>query len=136
MTTQAITLQLPSSLYELIRSRAEQTRHTVEAEVLNLVKTAVNEDRLPDDVAAAVEGLGFLDDAALWRAARSTLTAEQQQQLEALIFKQQREGLTREEHATHATLLHAYDRAVLVRARAAELLADRGHNVAELLGSR
>ncbi|MCP4655479.1 MAG: hypothetical protein GY856_08685, partial [bacterium] len=78
----------------------------------------------------------LLDDTALWRAARSTLAPEKQEQLETLNFKQQREGLTRSEREIHATLLHAYDQAVLIRARAAELLVERGHDVAELLRSQ
>ena len=136
MSTHAITLQLPIPLYERIKSRAQRTRQTVESEVLNLVTTAVGEESLPDDMAAAVEGLGLLDDDALWRAARSTLAPEKQEQLEDLNFKQQSVGLTRSESEVHATLLHAYDRAVLVRARAAALLVERGHDVAELLRSR
>ena len=136
MSTQAITLQLPIPVYEQIKSRARRTRQTVETEVLNLVTTAVEEESLPDDIAAAVESLDLLDDDALWRAARNTLAPEKQEQLEALNFKQQSEGLTRSESDVHATLLHAYDRAVLVRARAAELLVERGHDVAELLSSQ
>ncbi len=136
MSTHAITLQLPIPLYEQIKSRARRARQTVETEALNLVATAVEEERLPDEMAAAVESLGVLDDDALWRAARSTLALEKQEQLEALNFKQQGEGLTRSERELHATLLSAYDRAVLVRARAAELLAERGYDVAELLRSR
>ncbi len=134
--THAITLQLPIPLYEQIRSRARRARQTVESEVLNLVTTAVEDESLPDDMATVVESLSLLDDTALWRAARSTLAPEKQEQLEALNFKQQSEGLTRSETDIHATLLHAYDRAVLVRARAAELLVERGHDVAELLRSR
>jgi len=136
MSTHAITLQLPFPLYEQIKSRAQRTRQTVETEVLKLVQTAVDEGRLPDDMAAAAESLDLLDDDALWRAARSILAPEKQEQLEALNFKQQSEGLTPSESEVHATLLHAYDRAVLVRGRAAELLAERGHDVAELLRSR
>ncbi len=136
MSTHAITLQLPNPLYEQIESRARRAKQTVETEVLHLVTTAVEEERLPDEMASAVESLGLLDDDALWRAARSTLASEKQDQLEALNLKQQSEGLTRSESEAQATLLHAYDRAVLVRARAAELLAERGHDIAELLGSR
>ncbi len=136
MSTHAITLQLPVPLYEQIRSRARRARQTVETEVLKLVTTAVEEEHLPDDMADAVESLSFLDDPALWRAARSVLALGKQEQLEALNFKQQSEGLTRSEREVHTTLLHAYDRAVLVRARAAELLVERGHDVTELLSLR
>ncbi len=136
MSTHAIMLQLPIPLYEQIRSRAQRARQTVETEVLDLVTTAVEEASLPDDMAVAVESLDLLDDDDLWRAARSTLALEKQEQLEALNFKQQSEGLTQSESDIQRTLLHAYDRAVLVRARAAELLVERGHDIAELLRSR
>ncbi len=136
MSTHAITLQLPVPLYEQISKRARRARRPVELEALDLVTTAIEEERLPEDMAAAVESLSLLDDDALRRAARAILAPEKQEQLEDLNFKQQSEGLTRSESDVHATLLHAYDRAVLVRARAAELLAERGHDVAELLSSR
>lgn len=136
MATHAITLQLPSPLYERIRNRARRSRQPLETEVLDLVSAAVDEQRLPDDMAAALESLSLLDDTALRRAARSTLGAEQQDQLKALNYKQQDEGLTPSERDIHTTLLHAYDRAVLVRARAAELLVERGYDIGELLGSR
>jgi hypothetical protein len=136
MSTHSITLQLPISLFEQIQDRAQRARQTMESEVLDLVTTAVEDDRLPDDMAAAVESLDLLDDTALWRAAGSTLAPKQQERLEALNFKQQSEGLTHSERDIHATLLQAYDRAVLVRARAAEILVERGHDVSELLRSR
>jgi len=43
--------------------------------------------------------MAYLNDAALWRAGRATMTAEQRERLEALHDKQQREGLTPDEQA-------------------------------------
>ena len=128
MSTHAITLQLPHSLYEQLKNHARRTRQSVETKVLDLVSTAFEEESLPEDMAAVVESLNLLDDAALRRAARSTLALEKQEQLEALNLKQQSEGLTQLEKDVHATLLHAYDRAVLVRAKATALLVERGHD--------
>ncbi len=65
MSTHAITFQLPIVLYEQNQSHVQRTRQTVESKILDLVTAAVEEDHLPDDMAAAVESLGFLDDAAL-----------------------------------------------------------------------
>ena len=40
MTVQSITVNLPSALYNRLKRRAEQTRRTVEAELLEVVATA------------------------------------------------------------------------------------------------
>ena len=133
MSTQAVTLQLPLSVYEFYKSRAQRARRSVEGELLELVATAVEDlEALPSDLAEAVAGLAVLDDEALWRAARSRLSSEQQEELEALSFKQQSEGLLPEEHERQAQLLRTGDRVMLVRAHAAKLLQERGHDISVL----
>jgi len=89
-------------------------------------------DELPADLAEAISPLALLDDQALWRAARSHLPLEAATQTEALHFKRQREGLTEAESYTIAGLVRQYERAMLVRAQAAALLKERGHDVSEL----
>ena len=44
MSAQAITLRLPPPLYELLRQRAQETRRSLEAEVLDVVMSAVRPD--------------------------------------------------------------------------------------------
>ncbi len=97
---------------------------------------AAEEDRLSTDLAQAVAGLQVLDDQALWLAARSRLAAEQKDQIEALNYKQQSEGLTQAERQRQEQLLSACDRVMLVRAHAAKLLRERGHDISELPGAR
>ncbi len=92
-----------------------------------------DQDSLPADLAEAVAGLGVLDENALWWVARNRLGAEQQEQLEALNFKQQSEGLTAAEQQSQKRLLHACDRVMLVRGHAAGILKERGHDVSVLL---
>lgn len=74
--------------------------------------------------------LSALDDEALQRAARSPLPAQIVEQMEALHFKRQREGLTRDEEETVRSLLAQYERARFVRAQATALLQQRGLDVA------
>ena len=51
MSVQPITINLPTILYSRLRRRAEQSRHTVEAELLEVVTTAVPvADDLPADL--------------------------------------------------------------------------------------
>src|SRR3989304_88326 len=117
MTVQSITVNLPSALYNRLKRRAEQTRRTVEAELLEVVAPAVPiADELPPDLAEAISPLALLDDEALWRAARSHLPAEAASQMEELHLKRQREGLSEAEQQTLAGLVRQYESAMLGRA--------------------
>lgn len=137
MSTQAVTLRVPLPIYEFFQNRAKRTHRSVEKEFLELAAVAAaEEDELAEDLAEAVAGLEVLDDQALWQAARSRLPAEKQERLQALNYKQQSEGLTSAEGQRQEQLLRASDRVMLVRAHAAKLLKERGHDISELLSSR
>ncbi len=134
MSAHAVTLQLPHSLYTHFKSRAKRTKRSMESELLEAVATvAEDEEKLPQDLTEAVAGLEVLDDAALWNAARTRLSEESRERLEALSSKQQSEGLTRTERESLQGLLHQCDRTMLVRAHAVRLLKERGHEVSALL---
>lgn len=134
MTVQIVTLQLPVPLYQRLKARAEQAQRSVEDEVLDVLATSVPvADELPTDLEEALLPLALLDDAALWRAARSTFSADTARQLEVLHLKRQREGLTETEAEMVAALVRQYERAMLVRAQATALLKQRGHDVSSLL---
>jgi hypothetical protein len=136
MAVRPITVNLPDSLYEQLRRRAERAQRTVEAELLEVVATAVPASgALLSELADAIAPLALLDDEALWRAARSRLPAEAAERMEALHHRQQREGLTPAEAEDLAALVGQYERAMLVRAQAAALLKQRGHDVSGLLAS-
>lgn len=129
-----ITVNLPTALYSRLRRRAEQSRRTVEAELLDVITTAVPvADDLSADLDEAISPLSLLDDAALWRAARSRMADESAAQLKALRLKRQRECLMVTEDQTLAGLVRQYERVMLVRAQAAALLKQRDHDVSELL---
>lgn len=80
---------------------------------------------------AALAQLAYLNDAALWQAARSTLLPAQRERLEELHDKQQREGLTTEEKKEDQALLALYHEMILVRAQAVVLLKQRGYDVSD-----
>jgi len=106
----------------------------LEAELLEAVATiAAEEEDSSRAVAEAVAALELLSDEELWRAARNPLAEDDRSRLEALNLKQQKENLTPAEQETLGRLLLQYDRAVLLRAEAARLLKQRGHDVSGLL---
>jgi hypothetical protein len=90
-------------------------------------------DELPAELAAAVASLAVLDDEVLWRTARGRLADELSRRTEELHHKRQREGLTAAETEEVAGLVRQYERVLLLRAKAAELLRARGHDVSGLL---
>jgi len=77
----------------------------------------------------AESGLVACSDAVLWELARSIMSLEQRNRLEALHDKQQREGLTAEEREEDQKLLALYRETMLVRAQAAAVLKQRGYDI-------
>ena len=131
---QSVMLNIPDTLYNRLRRKAEEAHRSVEDELLDAVAAAVPDtDDLPPDLQEAVKHLAVLDDAALWNAARTSMPTDAAEELERLHDKRQREGLTEAEAQAAAALVRQYERTMLVRAEAASLLADRGHDVSVLL---
>ncbi len=136
MAVRPVTVNLPDPLYERLRRRAEQTQRTVEAELLEVVATAVPaSEELPAYLAEAIAPLAQLDDEVLSETARSHFPVEAAERLEALHLQKQAEGTSPAEAEELAALLREYERAMLVRARAAAILKQRGHDVSGLLAS-
>jgi hypothetical protein len=134
MPAQAVTVSLPSPLYERLARRAQRTRRTVEAEIVDAVATLPDEpDDLPADLAEAIAALHLLGDEDLWRAAGQRLAGEKADRIEELHLKRQREGLSASENEELATLMTEYTRIMLVRSRSAALLKQRGHDVSGLV---
>ncbi len=134
MTAHAITLKLPSPLYDHFQSRAERTHRSLEAELLDAVATVAEDaEDLAPGLAAAVADLDLLSDDELRLAARNRLSEDARAQLVRLNDKQ---TLTPTEKETQEQLVREYDRAVLLRAEALRLLKERGQAVSELLVAR
>jgi len=133
MSTQTLTLHLPDRLYARLQQRAQQSNRTLEAELLEVLSTAVPADEgLPHPLAEEVAALDDMDDAALWQAARSRLPAKASAQLEALHGKRQRDRLSETETRKLAVLVSQYERSMLIRERAAAILKLRGHDLSVL----
>lgn len=137
MPAHAITLHLPETLYERFRQRAEWTHRSLETELLDAVASAASsEGELSPELMGTVEALNGLADEELWRLARAAMSPEASQELEALHSKQRNGGLSPAEEAIRVRLLHDYERIMLIRAQAAKLLTDRGHDISGLLSNR
>ncbi len=138
MAGQTVIIELPDDLYDRLERRAAATRQTIAAEVVQLLAAAVpaEDDRLPSELEAELARMDALDDVALQRAARSGLATRESRRLESLHFKLQAEGLTEAEQQEERSLVHAYQRALLIRAQALVLLKQRGRDISSLLARR
>ena len=135
MTAHAITLHLPETLYKRFQQRAEWTHRSLETELLDAVASAASvEGELSPELIEAIAALDQLGDEELWRLAKEAMSREASQQLESLHLKQRDEGLSQDEDATRAMLIQEYERSMLIRAQAAKLLKDRGHDVSRIRG--
>lgn len=134
MHTQTLTVQIPVSVYERLQQQAAQSHRSIEAELVEVVSHALPEEaQLSPELTQLLQDLSLLDDSALWQAARSHLPKSASEQMEALHHKRQREGLTPSEQEIVATLLAHYERYIVVRAQAAVLLKQRGHDISKIL---
>lgn len=79
----------------------------------------------------ALAQLAYLYDAAHWQAARATMPTEQRERMDELHDQLQRQGLTPAERTEEQQLLALCRGTILVRARAAALLKQRGYDVAD-----
>jgi plasmid stability protein len=134
MALQPITIRLPKTVYQHVVQRASKMHRSVEDELVAVVTAALpNLGDIPADIANDMAQLSFLTDKELWQIARTTLTSQEAEQMQALTWKRQREGLTAAEQQETEQLLQRYNRIMLVRAKAAVLLKERGHDVSTLL---
>jgi hypothetical protein len=83
--------------------------------------------------ATMLERLNTRDDQRLWRASHRTLPQRAARRLRALTCLQQRRSLTIAEDQELTQLLNRLEDIGLVRAKAAALLKERGHDVSVLL---
>ncbi|MCE7929644.1 MAG: hypothetical protein DYG91_14290 [Chloroflexi bacterium CFX7] len=133
MTSQTVTLTLPDSLVERAKRLARRSRRPVDEVLVEALTTALpSDDTDMPALRASIGQLAYLNDAALWQAARATVPAEQRERLETLHQKQQRTSLTDDDRAEMEALERLYRDTVLVRAQAAVLLKQRHYDVSDL----
>ena len=130
---QSITVHVPPGVYERIRRAAEQRHRSVDELVSEAIAAAAPTLDAPAGLMqTALAQMAYLNDAALWQAARSTVPATLRERSEQLHIRQQREPLTEAEQDEMERLEQLYRDTVLVRAQAAVLLRQRNYNVTDL----
>ena len=129
---QSVTVQLPDNLYQRIRRRAQDRNRSLADEVAAVIEQAISEESAPAS-ADLPDQLAHLSDADLWAAARLRVPEELSARMQALVWKEQAEGLTPSEQDEAGQIQRYGQHVMLVRAEAAALLRERGYDVSELI---
>lgn len=134
MSGQTVTVTIPSALFTHLERRAKAENRSVQDEIVEmLLAVAPIPEAYPATNRDFLSQMTLLSDAELWQSAASRLTNEEAAELEALHHKRDREGLSADEECSVAGLMRRYERAMLIRAQAAALLKQRGHDVSVLV---
>lgn len=127
---QTVSVELPEPIFRRLRRVAEVTHRSVEDVLATTVDAALPQTPgVPAEVADDLAALALFSDAALWAAAETTPSPEQQHRLNQLTQEGETRPLTEAEEMELTQLIDTYDRAVLRRVKALALLAQRGYNI-------
>lgn len=131
MSQQTVHVDLPSELYERLRTIAEASNRplqTVLVESLELLFADLSRDA--DTLALSLERLS---DEQLWAIVHRRLTWPDDVRLRALVSAGTQRALAAEEQAELESLIDQVDRYTLLRSQALLLLHERGNDVAKYL---
>jgi hypothetical protein len=131
--SQTVTLTLPAKLYDPVQRIAQATDQSVETVLLTALQASLPSlEGLPPDLTQELIELEALDGSALRQVLLEMVPIQQQQDLDALLYKNQSSQLTQAEQEQLAHLQHAADRVMLRKARAAVLLRFHGQRIPTL----
>ena len=132
----SLSVKVSERLLQSLKRRATQQRKSLEKEVVELLATGLkNADTGIDELEDVLQPLELMTDDDLWNAARSHLPRRLSSELEKLHQKRQRDGDMKAERERARLLTEQFERCLVIRARAIELLHARGHDVSRLLPS-
>ena len=134
MALQKLTIELPEKIYQRIASLAKKFDRPFADETIKLIQAALNQESSSTlDVEDRLEQLAFLTERELLKAVKATAAAEDVESMQGLLEKQQREGLTASELEQVQSLSSHFNQIMLVRAKSAALLVERGHDISKLM---
>jgi len=125
-----IPVQIPEALFRKLKRVADLTHRSVEDIAVTSLEAALpSASNLPHDIANELVAMHLFSDEALWAAAASSFSPAEEYRLNQLNTAAGERDLTPAEDAEQQSLIAAYRRAVLRRAKALAVLAQRGHRI-------
>lgn len=131
MSSISVTMDLPENLYVRLQQTAKATRQSLDAVLLRALQVGSPPtwDTAPAEFQADLSALDRMDDAALWRIARTRATPAQMDRYQVLLDKNANQTLSAGERDELTRLRTSLDRDMLRKAHAASLLQWRGHQI-------
>lgn len=134
MSSAMVSIDLPERLFQKLKRVADLTHRSVEEVAATSLEVALPTDQnLPADLADELAAMRLFSDDALWAATSPSLTPTEEQQLLHLNVAAGERELSSEETAEQQRLIDAYQRSVIRRAQALAILAQRGHNISQIV---
>jgi hypothetical protein len=131
---QSLTIDLPETVIALLKQCADHTQRTVQEVAREVISANVPlEPGISPMLAEELARMPQMSDAELWQAARMRVSSDDSDRLEELHYEKMNGGLSEEERDEQRRLLAVCDRVMLIRAQAAVLLKQRGHDISVLL---
>jgi hypothetical protein len=129
MNEQTITVTLPNSIYDRIRTTAQATSLSSEEVVRQSVMLLLPafESDIPRNCRFNLAKLSLLNDIQLWKAANAVIESALQDRLETLAESQKHRDLTETEQSELDSLMYEAQQRMLCKAEARRLLVQRGH---------
>ena len=133
MNPQTVTLHLPEATYQRLVELATQSERPLAEETVSLLNSVLATDiELVPTLDAQLKSLSLLTEEELWNAAASTASEEDNELLQELLERRQREGLTSTELEQLQGLSKRFNQIMMRRARAAAILHERGYDISAL----
>ncbi len=130
MADTTIAVHIPESLFQKLKRAADLTHRSVEDVTITSLEAALPvAPTLPPDTASELAAMHLFSDEALWAATAPSFSPTEEYRLNQLNTTAGERDLTRAEEAEQHSLIAAYHRSVLRRAKALAILAQRGHRV-------
>ncbi|MBM3225670.1 MAG: hypothetical protein FJZ47_17975 [Candidatus Tectomicrobia bacterium] len=128
MPTPMVAVEIPETLFLRLKRAAEVTHRSVEELAATTLAAALPlAPDLPPEIAQELAVMHLFSDDALWAATTPAFAPTEACHLQQLSQTASERPLTPAEQAEQSHLIAAYRRAVLRRAKALAVLAQRGH---------
>lgn len=125
----SVTLTLPDDISAHAEAIAKKTDQSIEQVLLTLLQSlTAQQPVLPPDQQRELDALRHLSDEVLWAIARDQLSDSMQTRAQHLMAKNNLEHLTDAEHQELDDLVSRADHLMVLKAEAAAILRQRGHD--------
>jgi hypothetical protein len=125
------TVTISEALYQKVQRLADQMAQPIDEVIRQRLAAALDDlpGDLPPDERAELRALAYLSDDTLWTILREQMQAVKQERLSELADRNSRGAISSDEYRELTDLVEDGQRLMLRKAKAMELLMDRGYPV-------